>query len=55
MLKENTLKVLQKRDNADISFNRTYEEYVKGFGDKRGNHWLGLRKFVLKLLVNKYL
>ena len=36
---------MQSRDNADISFNRTYEEYVKGFGDKNGNQWIGLFSF----------
>ena len=39
---------VQNRNNSDISFNRTYEEYVKGFGDINGNHWIG------KKTVNKF-
>ncbi|ESO85006.1 hypothetical protein LOTGIDRAFT_57836, partial [Lottia gigantea] len=28
----------------DINFNRNITEYVDGFGDVYGDHWLGLRK-----------
>lgn len=34
---------MQNRVNSDISFNRTYEEYVNGFGDLNGNYWIGKR------------
>ena len=34
---------MQNRVNSDISFNRTYEEYVNGFGDLNGNYWIGTR------------
>ena len=28
--------------SLDISFNRTYEEYVKGFGIIKQNYWIGI-------------
>jgi len=32
---------LRRVDNS-VSFNRTFDDYEKGFGDKDGNFWLGL-------------
>ena len=34
--------VLQRRINASVSFDRNWAEYVMGFGNPSGNHWLGL-------------
>eukprot|EP00112_Aurelia_sp_Birch-Aquarium-sp1_P018058 Seg4254.1 transcript_id=Seg4254.1/GoldUCD/mRNA.D3Y31 product=Ficolin-1 protein_id=Seg4254.1/GoldUCD/D3Y31 len=34
--------VLQRRINASVSFDRDWAEYVMGFGNPSGNHWLGL-------------
>ena len=34
--------VLQRRINASVSFDRSWAEYVLGFGNPSGNHWLGL-------------
>ena len=34
--------VIQRRVDANVSFDRNWDEYVKGFGDPLGNHWLGL-------------
>ena len=34
--------VLQRRINANVSFDRSWAEYVMGFGNLNGNHWLGL-------------
>jgi len=36
--------VLQKRTKNELPFwNQSFEEYSKGFGDTRGDHWLGLK------------
>ena len=42
---------VQNRNNSDISFNRTYEEYVKGFGDINGNHWIGKTLLSISFLI----
>ncbi|OWF39987.1 Angiopoietin-related protein 4 [Mizuhopecten yessoensis] len=34
--------VLQHRLNGSVSFNRSWTDYVTGFGDLRGDFWLGL-------------
>ena len=34
--------VIQRRVNDFMNFDRNWDEYVKGFGDPFGNHWLGL-------------
>ncbi|NXF91399.1 ANGL5 protein, partial [Eubucco bourcierii] len=36
--------VLQKRTDGIVPFQRTWSEYLDGFGDLSGEFWLGLRK-----------
>lgn len=36
--------VIQRRVDGTTSFDRTWAEYMNGFGDLNGNFWLGLRK-----------
>ncbi|NXG02569.1 ANGL5 protein, partial [Sakesphorus luctuosus] len=36
--------VVQKRSDGIISFQRSWSEYLDGFGDLMGEFWLGLRK-----------
>ena len=37
-----------------MDFNQTWEEYLDGFGDPSGDHWLGLRKLLrLKKLAKR--
>lgn len=39
--------VVQRRMNGTVSFNRTWAEYKKGFGDLQGEFWLGNDKIHL--------
>ena len=39
--------VLMDRNDADVSFNRDWQEYRQGFGDLNGDHWLGLQNMHL--------
>ncbi|KAL3871691.1 hypothetical protein ACJMK2_039675 [Sinanodonta woodiana] len=34
--------VMQRRKDGSVRFNRTWTEYVEGFGDLEGDYWLGL-------------
>ncbi|XP_069048714.1 angiopoietin-4-like [Lepisosteus oculatus] len=36
--------VFQKRSGGHLSFRRNWKEYKWGFGDLRGDHWLGLQR-----------
>jgi hypothetical protein len=36
--------VVQRRFNGDVAFDLVYAEYVNGFGNLTGDHWLGLVK-----------
>ena len=39
---ENGWIIIQRRVDASVSFERSWDEYVAGFGDVDGNYWLGL-------------
>ena len=36
--------VIQRRIDGTVNFTRTWDEYLRGFGDFNGEYWLGLEK-----------
>ncbi|XP_078660007.1 uncharacterized protein LOC144904745 [Branchiostoma floridae x Branchiostoma belcheri] len=42
--------VIQRRQNGSVPFDRTWEEYKHGFGNKNGEYWLGNEN--IQLLTN---
>ncbi|XP_036431244.1 fibrinogen-like protein 1 [Colossoma macropomum] len=42
MLKDGGWTVLQRRTGGQVSFNRDWKAYEDGFGNLKGEHWLGL-------------
>ncbi|XP_055628255.1 microfibril-associated glycoprotein 4-like [Toxorhynchites rutilus septentrionalis] len=44
--------VFQRRQDGSVSFNRTYSDYTHGFGDAKGEYWLGLEN--LFQLTSRY-
>ncbi|XP_078697501.1 angiopoietin-related protein 3-like [Branchiostoma floridae x Branchiostoma belcheri] len=46
---------VQRRQDGTVDFNRTWEEYQRGFGDLEGEFWLGLDKLHALTSVGKYI
>ena len=36
--------IIQRREDESISFDRGWNDYVQGFGERRGNYWAGLEE-----------
>ena len=36
--------MIQRHQDGNVNFRRNWTEYVQGFGDLEGDHWLGLEK-----------
>ncbi|XP_058833865.1 microfibril-associated glycoprotein 4-like [Topomyia yanbarensis] len=46
--------VIQKRQDGSVDFNRTMAEYRNGFGNPRGEYWLGLENLYQLTRRNNY-
>uniref|UniRef100_A0A665ULA8 Fibrinogen C-terminal domain-containing protein n=1 Tax=Echeneis naucrates TaxID=173247 RepID=A0A665ULA8_ECHNA len=46
--------VVQRRRDGSVSFNRGWSEYRDGFGEPRGEHWLGNRQLHLLSSQGQY-
>ncbi|XP_058123333.1 microfibril-associated glycoprotein 4-like [Anopheles ziemanni] len=46
--------VLQHRFDGSLTFNRDWHDYRDGFGDQRGEHWLGLKHMHRLLTGNRH-
>lgn len=47
------IRIMNRVDLTTDDFDKTMEEYRKGFGDINGNHWLGLRNMRALVKYNK--
>ncbi|ESO84853.1 hypothetical protein LOTGIDRAFT_97846, partial [Lottia gigantea] len=45
---------IQRRYDGSVPFNRSYDEYVKGFGNFSGEFWLGLENMHLLTTQESY-
>ncbi|KAI8520994.1 hypothetical protein Bbelb_007480 [Branchiostoma belcheri] len=46
--------VIQRRQDGSVLFDRTWEEYKQGFGNKNGEYWLGNENIYLLTKQKKY-
>ncbi|XP_078661742.1 uncharacterized protein LOC144905822 [Branchiostoma floridae x Branchiostoma belcheri] len=46
--------VIQRRQDGSVPFNRTWEEYKHGFGNKNGEYWLGNENIYLLTQQKNY-
>ncbi|XP_070181212.1 angiopoietin-related protein 1-like [Littorina saxatilis] len=51
---ENANTIIQRRVSPSIDFNRTWQEYVDGFGDVGQDFWMGLRNLYLFTNARQY-
>ncbi|XP_019639072.1 PREDICTED: ficolin-2-like [Branchiostoma belcheri] len=46
--------VIQRRQDGSVPFNRTWEEYKQGFGNKNGEYWLGNENIHLLTILKNH-